>query len=135
MEPVWLETHENVAYINLAPVKNDIILYPDLVKVKVDLTAQEIIGFEAVNYALNHVERQANFTVEESDAEKLLGFDYEILKVTKAIIRLDSGKEVATYEFMVDRIDGTYFYYIDANTNEIAKTLKVVSMKGVQKLI
>lgn len=135
MEPVWLETHENVAYINLAPVKNDIILYPDLVKVKVDLTAQEIIGFEAVNYALNHVERQANFTAEESDAEKLLGFDYEILKVTKAIIRLDSGKEIATYEFMVDRIDGTYFYYIDANTNEIAKTLKVVSMKGVQKLI
>ncbi len=135
MEPVWLEIHENVAYVNLAPTIDDVIYYPDLVKVKVDLTGQDIIGFEAVNYALNHVKRAPQFNVAEQEAEKLLGFDYEILKISKTVIKLDSGKEIAAYEFMTERIDGLYYYYIDANTNQIAKTMKVVSIKGVQKLI
>ncbi len=135
MDVVWLEVHDNVAYINLAPVKSNIIYYPDLVKVKVDLTAGEITGFEATNYALNHVDREVEFNVTESEAEDKLGFDYEILKISKTVIRQDSGKEISAYEFMVERMDGTYFYYIDANTNEIAKTMKLVSVKGVQKLI
>ncbi len=135
MESVWLEVNQNVAYVNLAPVENDVIMYPDLVKVKVDLTAQEIIGFEAVNYALNHVERDFEFDISADEAEEMLGFDYNILKTSKAIIRLDSGKEVATYEFITERIDGTYFYYINANTKEIAKTMKLVTIKNVEKLI
>ena len=47
MKAVWTEINGNVAYINLAPVENNIIMYPDLVKVKLDLTAKEIIGFES----------------------------------------------------------------------------------------
>ena len=135
MEGVWLEVYENIAYVNLAPVVDDIIMYPDLVKTKVDLTSQEIIGFEAVNYALNHVDRNLEFNASAEDAESLLGFDYNVLKVSKAIIRLDSGKEIPTYEFITERIDGTYFYYIDANKLEIAKTLKLVTVKNVEKLI
>ncbi len=135
MQEVWREIHENVAYINLAPVVDNVIYYPDLVKVKVDLTAQDVIGFEALNYAFNHVEREPEFNVGENEAENMLGFDYEIIKTSKAVIRLDSGKEISAYEFFVERIDGTYFYYIDANTNEIAKVMKLVSIKGVDKLI
>ena len=135
MDVVWQETHENVTYINVASKQGDVILYPDLVKVKIDLTAQEIIGFEAVNYALNHVHRDFEFNISETEAEVVLGFDYEILQTNKAIIRLDGGKEVAVYEFVTDRIDGMYFYYVDANTKEIAKTLKLVSVNGVEKLI
>ena len=135
MESVWLEVNQNVAYVNLAPVENGVVMYPDLVKIKVDLTSQDIIGFEAVNYALNHVDRDVEFNASESDAETLLGFDYNILKTSKAVIRLDSGKEVAVYEFITERIDGTYFYYIDANELEIVKTMKLVTIKNVEKLI
>ncbi len=135
MEMVWLEIHDNVAYINLAPVVNDVIYYPDLVKVKVDLTAQEIIGFEALNYAFNHVDRTPEFNVDVDSAESLLGFDYEVLKTSQTVIRLDGGSEISAYEFFVERIDGVYFYYINANTNEIAKTMKSVTINGVQKLI
>lgn len=135
MESVWVEVHENVAYINLAPVEKDVIMYPDLVKVKVDLTSQEIIGFEAVNYALNHIERSVEFNASEKEAENLLGFDYEILETNKTVIRLDSGKEISAYEFIAERIDGVYFYYIDANTLQIAKTMKLVTIKDVEKLI
>ncbi len=135
MKSVWVEINSNVAYINLAPIENEIIMYPDLVKVKVDLTSQEIIGFEALNYALNHTERNVEFGLNIEEAESLLGFDYEILKESKTVIRLDYGKEISAYEFIVERIDGVYFYYIDANKLEIAKTMKLVTVKDVNKLI
>ena len=135
MESVWLEENLNVAYINLAPTIDNVIMYPDLVKVKVDLTSQEIIGFEAVNYALNHIDRIPEFNASEGEAESLLGFDYNILKVSKAVIRLESGKEISAYEFITERIDGTYFYYIDANSLQISKVMKLVDVKDVKKLI
>ncbi len=135
MQPVWQEVKQNVAYINLASVENGVVYYPDLVKIKVDLTSQNVIGLEAQNYALNHIERSPSFSYTEADAESLLGFDYEILSTRKTVIRLDSGIEVACFEFYVERIDGNYFYYIDANTNQIAKVMKLVEVKGSQKLI
>ena len=135
MQAVWTEINENVAYINLAPVEKDIIMYPDLVKVKVDLTAKEIVGFEALSYAYNHVERDFEFNLTERDVEDVLGFDFEIIKTNKAIIKLDGGSEVATYEFITERIDGVYFYYINANTKEIVKIFKLVTVKNVEKLI
>ena len=135
MKPVWREEKQNVLYVNLAPMINGVVYYPDLVKVKVDLTSQEVIGFEAQNYALNHVERNPQFNTSIDDAESLLGFDYEILSTRKAVIRLDSGIEVSCYELYVERIDGMFFYYIDATTNQIAKVLKLVEVKGSQKLL
>jgi len=135
MQAVWTEINENVAYINLAPIESNVIMYPDLVKVKLDLTAKEIIGFEALNYVYNHVDRSFEFNLSESDVESLIGFDYNIIKTSKAIIRLDGGKEVAVYEFVTEKIDGVYFYYVDANQKEIVKTLKLVTVKDVEKLI
>lgn len=135
MDVVWQEVNKNLVYVNLASVKNDVIMYPDLVKVKVDLTSQEIVGFEAVNYALNHIERNPEFLTTQDEAESLLGFDYNVLKISKTVIRLDTGKEISAYEFIVERIDGVYFYYIDATSNEIAKTMKLVTVKDVEKLI
>ena len=75
------------------------------------------------------------FLLSDSEAEKILGFDYNVLKTSECIIRLDSGVEKSAYEFMTERMDGMYFYYIDANTGEILKTMKLVSIKGVEKLI
>ena len=132
---VWVEVNENVAYINLAPTQDGVILYPDLVKVKVDLASQQIIGFEAVNYAFNHTQREPEFNLTTSECEEVLGFDYNILKTSKTVIRLDGGREISAYEFMCERIDGIYFYYIDANTGEVARTMKLVSVEGVEKLV
>lgn len=135
MNSVWSEVKHNVAYINLAPIENEIIMYPDLVKVKVDLTSQEIIGFEAVNYAFNHAGRNFEFVLNETEAEQKLGFDYEIISTSKAVIRLDSGIEIPAYEFFVERIDGKYFYYINAQTGEISNIMKLVTVEDSEKLI
>ncbi len=131
----WLEVKDNVAYINLAPTQNGVVLYPDLVKVKVDMYAQSIIGFEAKNYAFNHTKRDFETSITAQEAEKELGFDYIILNTRKAIIALENNIEVAVYEFACDRIGGLYYYYIDANSGKLVEILKVVDSNGTPLLV
>ena len=131
----WLEVDENVAYINLAPTQNDVVLYPDLVKVKVDMFGGDIIGFEAKNYAFNHVERDFATSITIQEAEEKLGFDYIVLNTRKAIIALENDVEVSVYEFACERIGGLFYYYVDANTGNLVKILKVVDSNGTALLI
>jgi germination protein YpeB len=131
----WLEVNRNIAYINLAPTQNDVVLYPDLVKVKVDMYSQNIVGFEAKNYAFNHIERNFSMVISERQAEQKLGFDYVVLNTRKAIIALENDIEVAVYEFACDRIDGLYYYYIDANDGDVVQILKVVDFNGTPLLV
>ena len=131
----WVEVKDSVAYINLAPTQDGAVLYPDLVKVKVDMYAQSIIGFEAKNYAFNHVDRTFTTSISVADAEKELGFDYVVLNTRKAIIALENDIEVAVYEFACERIDGLYYYYVDANMGNIVQILKVVDSNGTPLLV
>lgn len=131
----WVEVKDNIAYINLAPMQNEVVLYPDLVKVKVDMFNQNVVGFEARNYAFNHVEREINSTVSLREAEKELGFDYKILNTRKAVIALEDENEVVAYEFCCDRIDGLFYYYVDANSGRLVKILKVVDSNGTPLLV
>ena len=135
MVTTWVEVKDNIAYINLAPTQNGIVLYPDLVKVKIDMYKQNIIGFEAKNYAFNHVERSFNFNITIAEAEQKLGFDYVVLNTRKAVIALDGDVEVAVYEFACERINGLYYYYIDANDGNVVKILKVVDSNGASLLV
>lgn len=132
---VWVEVNENVAYINLAPTQGGVILYPDLVKVKVDMFAQTIIGFEAKNYAFNHVKRNITTSISIKEAEKELGFDYKLLNTRKAVIALDDASEVSVYEFVCERIGGLFYYYVDANNGNLVEILKVVDSNGTPLLV
>ena len=131
----WLEVKDNIVYINLAPTQDDVVLYPDLVKVKVDMFTQNVVGFEAKNYAFNHVKRNFEMSIGLAEAEKELGFDYIILNTRKAIITLENEVEVAVYEFACERIGGLYYYYVDANTGKIVEILKVVDSNGTPLLV
>ena len=132
---VWLEVKDNVAYINLAPTQDGVVLYPDLVKVKVDMYGQTVIGFEAKNYAFNHVDRSFTTSITLDDAEQKLGFDYVVLNTRKAIIALENDIEVAVFEFACERINGLYYYYVDANTGDVVQILKVVDSNGTPLLV
>ncbi|MBQ8522706.1 MAG: germination protein YpeB [Clostridia bacterium] len=131
----WLEVKDNIAYINLAPTQDGVVLYPDLVKVKIDMFAQDVIGFEAKNYAFNHVERTFETSITLEEAEEKLGFDYIVLNTRKAIIALENDIEVAVYEFACERIGGLFYYYVDANTGNLVQILKVVDSNGTPLLI
>ena len=59
MYAVWSQQVGDIVYVNLAPIVDHVIYYPDLIKVKVHTKAGFVVGWEASNYAYNHIERLA----------------------------------------------------------------------------
>ena len=54
MMDTYYLSEDNTATINYAYKQDDVIVYPDLIKLKIALDTGEIIGFEAKGYLSSH---------------------------------------------------------------------------------
>ena len=127
MKVVWSDVVSDDAFINLAPVIDGVIIYPDLVKVKVDLTKGDVLGFEASSYYMNHVNRKilpARITESVAKAKIYSGLYVKDLRL--ALIPLEYGEEVLCYEFICSMNGNTYYVYINAVNGAEENILKVV---------
>lgn len=127
MYSVWTLNSDSVLYVNLAPILNQVIYYPDLVKVKVDLVSGNVIGLDATNYAYNHVDRPEYKTT----TSILQGDDYlnDRLKVVErnyAVIPNKYVGESMAYEYICKWENYTYYIYLDVNTFKELQILRVV---------
>ncbi|MBE7075886.1 MAG: hypothetical protein E7375_02300 [Clostridiales bacterium] len=135
-EVVWSEELNSQAYFNIAPTQNGIVLYPDLVKVKVDMENAEVIGYDAISYWTNHTKRnlpKASLSVE--DARKSIDQSFEIKNERKTLTPLDYNREVLCYEFECEKNGATYYIYINAETGIEENILKVVETSDGSKLM
>jgi len=127
MKVVWSDTVNGNAFINLAPVQNDIILYPDLVKLKIDLYNGIVLGYEATSYYMNHVERSLQKgSVSVDTARNKIGGKYVILQERMALIPLDYGREVLCHEFVCKYGGDDYYFYINSSNGKEENILKVI---------
>ena len=116
---VWCSVSHGTVYVNLAPVSDGVVLYPDLIKVKVDAASGTVTGLDALHYIYNHTEREIPapaLTLAEAAQRITLPL---VTEGRLALIPLDETREVLTYEFECED-GGTYFVYIDAMTGEEA---------------
>lgn len=127
MHQVWYAENGNIIYINLAPIKNGVIYYSDLVKVKVDKLMGEVVALEAKNYWYNHVDRiLGNYQVDFAKAQANLS---KALTVTERNVALIPNKyvgETLTYEFVCSWKDYTYYVYVDVETGKEVNIMRVV---------
>ena len=73
MEESYYFTDDGICTINFAYEDNDVIMYPDLIKVSVCLETGNVLSFDASGYISNHIERDnLNVVLSKSQAEKLL---------------------------------------------------------------
>lgn len=127
MYPVWVQEIGNISYVNLAPMVEGVIYYPDLVKVKVDKSRAQVIGLDGTNYCYNHVSRTVNNpSISTDTAKSKVGSKLEIIDTNLAIIPDEFVGEVYVYEFICTWKDYQYFIYVDANTGEEVDILRVV---------
>lgn len=135
-ECVWSDVLGDEAYFNIAPVQNGIILYPDLVKVKIDLATGTIIGYDATSYFINHIER--NLTgdfISSSEAAKSIPQDFTIGEGRLSLAPLDYGREVVCYEFESNRNGEIYYFYVNAISGKLENVLKVIETSDGAKLM
>lgn len=131
MKCVWSASSQELCYINLAPVIDDITMYPDLIKVKVDLKNNSVIGWEASPYAYNHIEREDLIPqLTEQEAKNLVSKNLEVDNIKLCVIPLDYVGETLAYEFEGKYNDFTYYLYIDAYTGSQVRVLRIVQTQS-----
>ena len=105
--------------VNYAYKQGDVVIYPDLIKVKIALDNGEIIGLETTGYLNCHYERNiptAQISMEE--ARENLSDKIEIKSEGLAIIPTEWNTEIFCYEFKGKVEDIDFIAYINAETGE-----------------
>ena len=109
MKATYYLKQEGIVTINYAYNQNGVIMYPDLIKVKVALDDGEILGIETTGYLNNHQERKiSNAKISKEEAKKTLNKDLEITSEGFAIIPTEWKTEIFCYEFK-GKVDGQEF--------------------------
>lgn len=119
MKETYYLAENGILTINYAYVQQDIIMYPDLIKIKVALDDGEILGIETTGYLSNHEERNlrtAKITKEE--AKKKLNKNLNIMSEKMAVIPTEYKTEIFCYEFKGKIDDREFIVYINAETGE-----------------
>lgn len=131
MHSVWTQSIDSVLYVNLAPIVDRVIYYPDLVKVKVDLVTGSVIGMEATNYAYNHTDREPYKT----STSILTGDDYlsdrlEVIERNYVVIPNKWVGESRAYEYICEWEGYTYYVYLDVEDYSELKIMRVIETKN-----
>jgi len=123
----WVD-EDGVVLINFAAVQNDVILYPDLIKVGIARDTGEVIRYEATGYVMCHRERELpdNLMDSKTIAEQL--DDELIIESTKLVLIPTQGEhERLCYEFLCRDPENTgLLIYCDAQTGEAVEILILV---------
>ncbi len=116
MKETYYLKQEGIVTINYAYMQDNIIMYPDLIKVKVALDNGEILGIETTGYLNNHVENRdiSNIKITEEEAKKDLNTNLEIISSGMAVIPTEWETELLCYEFKGKVEDKEFLVYINA---------------------
>lgn len=133
---VWHDQIGSDVYLNIAPTLNGIVLYPDLVKVKVDTTTSTIVGYDASSYFQNHITRALKAPTKTANSFKnKIPSNFEIASTAVVLAPLDYGREVICFEYECLSGGATYYIYLNADTGKEENVLKVIQTTDGSKLM
>lgn len=129
--PTYYQTTQNMTTINYAAVQDGVLLYPDLIKVKIAMDTGEVCSVESTGYIFNHTLRSDLVpTITEQEAKANLSKDMKLEKTRLSIIPTESNNEVLTYEFKGTIEDNTFLIYINAKTGKEENILILLKTEG-----
>ena len=115
MKETYYLKQEGIVTINYAYMQDNVIMYPDLIKVKVALDNGEVLGIETTGYLNNHTERDiSNVKITEEQAKENLNKNLEIVSSGMAVIPTEWETEILCYEFKGKVEDKEFLVYINA---------------------
>ncbi len=130
MVPTYTMAAEGQMVVNFAYKQADVIVYSDLIKVKVALDNGEIIGMETEGYLTTHHKRDIKEPqLSEEDAREKLNSAVEVEYGRLALIPNSGNKEILTYEFKVKFGEDHYLVYIDAESGEQRRILLMIQQE------
>ncbi|BAS28379.1 germination protein YpeB [Limnochorda pilosa] len=133
MPGVPLEAVDSVAAqgrttFSLIPRVDDVLIYPDMVKVTVAADNGEILHYDAQSYLMNHTDRRLGKPeLSEQEARRRLPPDFEPDGPGRlALIPTDSLREVLTYEYRGRVGSQRFILFLNADSGDTEEILQVV---------
>ncbi len=127
MQAVWINLSGNVYTINYAYTINDIVIYPDMIKIRVCAETGMVIGFEASAYYINHTERNIGSpAISTESAESYVSKSIELETARLSLVPVGNESEILCYEFSGIMDGNTYYIYIDAANGKQVQMFKVI---------
>lgn len=125
VEAVWLSDAGMVADLTYVSVQDGVRIYPDLIRVRVCESKGRVVGIDAMEYLLNHREREIGPSLSREAAQEKLTGGLEPYAAHLAIIPMD-GEEILVHEFACNfREEEEYIVYLDAMTGEEVQVYRV----------
>lgn len=131
MIETYYQKTENMIVINYAATQDGVILYPDLIKVKISLDDGKVYGVEAAGYIFNHTTRNnLRPSISQEKAKSILNSSIKIISSDMALIPTESNSEILTYEFKGKIDNREFLIYINADNAREEKVLLVIDNKN-----
>jgi len=119
MEETYYMKQDGFITINYAYNQNNVLMYADLIKVKVALDNGDIIGLETTGYLNNHHERKIpTQKISIENARKQISANAQVASERLAMIPTEWKTEKFCYEFKGKIEDIDFIAYINAETGE-----------------
>jgi len=121
----------NFAYEQKYDDNQSVIMYADLIKVKIALDNGEILGIETTGYLNNHYERNLTApAISIGEAKEKLNTNIEITNQRLAMIPTEWNTEIFCYEFQgkIDEIE--FLNYINVETGDEEDTLIITNTEN-----
>jgi germination protein YpeB len=127
MTVTYAQYYDGVAVFNLAPLQQDVVLYPDLIKVWVDMATGKVIGMDAQNYLMFHTDRAlADPAYSLEEAQERVAQKLKISNTRLVLVPTDDLKEVLCYEFNGANDEDEFLVHIDTQTGQEVDILQII---------
>ena len=118
----------NYAYSQTAQNGEKVVIYPDLIKLKVALDDGSVLGIETTGYLNSHHTRDiATNLITKEEAKKVLNKQLEIQSENLAMIPTKWKTEILCWEFKGKVEDNEFLVYINAQTGKEEDILVIVN--------
>ena len=127
MKETYYLKQDGIVTINYAYVQDDVLMYSDLIKLKIALDNGEVLGIETTGYLNSHKERElATPKISIEEAKKNLNKDLEIMSEGLAVIPTDWKSEILCYEFKGKVEDTEFLVYINVENGREEDILVII---------
>jgi len=127
MKETYYLKEEGIVTINYAYKQDEILVYPDLIKLKIALDNGEVLGVETSGYLNNHTQRNIpEVKISKEEAKNNLNKNLEITSENLAIIPTEWKTEILCYEFKGKIDDTDFLVYINAETGREENILIII---------
>lgn len=132
LEKTYYTKQAGIMTINYAYEQDNIIIYPDLIKVKIALDNGDILGIETKGYINNHEKRDLSTKniITKEKAKENINKNLEIQSERLAVIPTEFKTEIFCWEIKGKVSDRDFLIYVNTKTGKIEDVLVITDTEN-----